>query len=118
MLQGLLIRYSLGSIDGKMIGSNKEIKLGSTYGKVIGTILGNVDGITLGLQVKIELVSLDGSSDGSNSGKVLEYDGWINSGSNNCKLIRTIFGNLDGITLGIEVKIELDSSDISFVSFN
>ena len=70
MLQGLLIRYSLGSIDGKMIGSNKEIKLGSTNGRVIGTILGNVDGITLGLQVKIELVSLDGSSDGSNDVKL------------------------------------------------
>ena len=59
----LLIVDSLGSTDGKVIGSDECIKLGSTDGKFLGTILGNVDGIILGLDVGTELVYLDGSFD-------------------------------------------------------
>ena len=33
----------MGSIDGKVFGSDEGIKLRFTYGKVIGTIIGNVD---------------------------------------------------------------------------
>ena len=58
---------SLGYIDGKVLGSDEGIKLGSTDAKVIGTILGNVDGIILGLDVGTELGSLDGPFDGSNN---------------------------------------------------
>ena len=44
--------------------------LGSTDGKVIGTILENVDGITICIDVGTYLVSLDGSFDGSNDGNL------------------------------------------------
>ena len=33
----------MGSTDGKALGSDEGIKLGSTDDKVLGTILGNVD---------------------------------------------------------------------------
>ena len=42
------------------------IKMGSNYGKVIGTILGNVDLKTLGLDVGTDLGSLHGSYDNIN----------------------------------------------------
>ena len=42
-----------------MLGSDEGIKLGSTYGKVLDTILGNVDGITLGLDIGTKLGFLD-----------------------------------------------------------
>ena len=44
--------------------------MGSTDGKVLGTIIGNVDKITLGVGVVTELDYLDGSFDGSNGGKL------------------------------------------------
>ena len=51
---------SLGFIYGKVQGSDENIKLGSTDGKVIGTILGNVYGIIIGFNVVTELGYLDG----------------------------------------------------------
>ena len=54
---------SLRSNDGKVIDSNESIKLGSTEGKVFGTILGNLNVITLGLGVGTDLGSLDGLFD-------------------------------------------------------
>ena len=53
-----------------MFGSDKGIKLGSTDGKVLGTVLVNIDGITLVLDIGTELGFLDGSFDGSNDGKL------------------------------------------------
>ena len=44
--------------------------MGLAYGKVLGTILINVDVITLGFDIGTDLVSLDGSSDRSNDGKL------------------------------------------------
>ena len=55
---------------GKVLGSDEGIKMGSTNGKFIGTILGNVDGITFGLDAGTKLRSLDGSFDGSNDDKL------------------------------------------------
>ena len=42
-LEGLFIGGSLGSTDGKALGSDEVIKLGSMYRKLIGTIIGDVD---------------------------------------------------------------------------
>ena len=56
----------LGLSDGKVLVSNEGIKLVSTDGKVLGTILINVYGITLGTDVGTEMGSLDGSFYGSN----------------------------------------------------
>ena len=50
---------SLRSTDGRVIGSDKGIKLVSTDGKVLGTILGNEYGITLGIDVKTDMGFLD-----------------------------------------------------------
>ena len=60
----------MGSTDVKVIRSDEYIKLGSTDGKVLGTILGNVDGITLGLDIGTEVRSLDVSFDGPNDRKL------------------------------------------------
>ena len=46
-----------------MLGSNEGIKLVSTDGKVLGTIIVNAYGITLGVDVVTELISLDLSFD-------------------------------------------------------
>ena len=51
LLLGFLMRYT----DGKALGSDKGIKLGSTDDKVLGTILGNIYGMTLGLDIGKEL---------------------------------------------------------------
>ena len=51
---------SLESTDGKFIGYDEGIKLGSTDGKVLGTILESVDEITLGLDIGTYLGFLDG----------------------------------------------------------
>ena len=53
-----------------MIGSDEGIKLRSTVGKVLGTILVYVDGITLEIDVGTELGSLDGSFDGYNDDNI------------------------------------------------
>ena len=56
---------SLGYIDGKVLGSDEFIKLVSTDGKVIGTIILDVYGIKLELYVGTELGSLNVSFEGS-----------------------------------------------------
>ena len=50
-LLSLLIGKSLGSTDGRMIGSDEVIKLGYNEGKVIDSIPECVYGISLGLDV-------------------------------------------------------------------
>ena len=91
----------------------------TTDGKLIGTILGNVYGITLGIDVGTYLVSLDGSIYFSNDinlyclpigdllgctdGKVLGSVEVIKLGYINDKVLGTILGNVDGITLGLDV---------------
>ena len=62
-----------------MLGSDEGIKLGSADGKVLGTILGNIYVITLGIDLGTDLVSLNGSLDGYNYGKlegIFFYDHW------------------------------------------
>ena len=59
----------LGYIYGKVIVSDKGIKMGSTDSKVLGNILENIDEITLGLDVGTEMGCLDRPFDGSNYGK-------------------------------------------------
>ena len=54
----LLLKGSRLFTDRKVIGSDEGIKLRSTYGEVIGTILGNIDVITLGLDVVTGMGSL------------------------------------------------------------
>ena len=56
--------------NGKALGSDEVIKLGSNDSKLLSTILVNVYGITLGLDIGTDLVSLDGSFDGSNDGNL------------------------------------------------
>ena len=86
---------------------------------MLDTILGNVDGITIGIDVATDLgslhISLDGYDDckleGLLLGDSLEYtdgkvrgsDEGINLGSTDGKVIGTVLGNVDGITLGIDV---------------
>ena len=50
-LEDWVLGDSLGYTDGKMLGSDEVINMGSTDGKVLDTMLVNVDGITLGLAV-------------------------------------------------------------------
>ena len=117
--EGLFLRDSLGSTDGKVIVSDEGIKLVTTDSKVLGTLLENVDGITLRLDVGTELGYLDGPFDGSNDGKleglligeslgstdgkVIGSDEGIKLGLFDSEVIGTIIGNIDGITLGIDV---------------
>ena len=54
-LEVLLLLDTLWYTDGKVIGSDEGIKMGSIGGNVISTILGNVYGITLGLDFGTEL---------------------------------------------------------------
>ena len=60
----------MGYTYGKVLGSDKGIKLGYTDGKVLGNILGNVDGITLGIDVVTNMGYLDVSFDGSDDIKI------------------------------------------------
>ena len=60
----------MGYTDGKVLGYDEGIKMGSTDDKFFGNILGNVDIITLGLYIGTELGFLDGSFDGSNEGNI------------------------------------------------
>ena len=69
-LERLLLRDSLGFTDGKMYGSDKGIKLGSTDDKVFGTIIGDVDGLTLGIDIGTEMGYFDGFFDSSNHSKI------------------------------------------------
>ena len=61
-----MIVCSLGYNDGKVLGSDEGIKLGSNDDKVVGTILGNVDRITLGIDIGTKLGFLDVYFYGSN----------------------------------------------------
>ena len=113
-----------------MILYDKGIKLGSTDGKVIDTILGNLDGIALGIDVGNERGYLDGAFDDFNDGKleviflgdslgftvgkVLVYDEGIKLGSTDGYCFGTKLGNVYGITLGIEIGTELGYLDGSF----
>ena len=63
-LDGLFLVSSLWYTHGKVLGSDKGIKLWISFVKVLGTMLWNVYGITLGLDIETELGSLDGSFDG------------------------------------------------------
>ena len=50
-LEGILIWGSLVYTDGKVPRYHEFINLGSTDGKVLGTILVNIDGITPGIDI-------------------------------------------------------------------
>ena len=56
-LEGLFIGDSLVFTGGKVLGSDKGIKMGSTDAEVLGVILVNVYGITLVLDVGTDLGS-------------------------------------------------------------
>ena len=58
------------STDVNVIGSNEDIKLGLSHGKVLSTILGDKDGITLWLYVGTELGFFDASFDVYNDCKL------------------------------------------------
>ena len=95
------------------------VNLVSTDDEVLGTILGNVYGIIFGIDFGTELGYLDESFDGSNDvnleglflgcslgytdGKMLGYDEHIKMVSTGGNLIGTILGNVDVITLEINV---------------
>ena len=65
-----MLVYLLVSTDGIVLNSDEDIKLGSSDGKVLSTILGYVDGITVVLDVVTDLGSLDVLFDGSNDKKL------------------------------------------------
>ena len=69
-IEGLFLVVTPVYSDKKVLGSDEGIKLGSTNGKLLGTILVDVDGITLGINFGTELVSLDKSVVGSNNGYI------------------------------------------------
>ena len=104
-----MIGVSLGSNDGKLVGSDEGTKPGIYDGTFIVSILGNVYGITLGFDVGKKLGSLDGFIDGYNYGNLeglllrglLEYnevvcpDEGIKQGISNDKVLRNIPVNVD-----------------------
>ena len=118
----------------KGLGSNKDIKLRLSEGKVTRNILVNVDGITPGIEFGTELGSLDGSSDGSNDekleglfigGSLVSTFGkglWSNKGIrlvlSDDRVLGNIPGNVYGITLGIDIETEMGSLDVSFDGSN
>ena len=53
-----------------MPGSDEGIKLGLSYGKVLGAIVKNSYEVTIGLDVGTDLGSLDRSIGGYNGGKI------------------------------------------------
>ena len=65
-----MLGYSLVYTDGKELGSDEVIKLGSTDGELVFNIHVDLDIITLGIDVGTDLGSLDGSFDGSNVDKL------------------------------------------------
>ena len=54
-----------------MFGSDEDIKIGLSDGKVLGILVGNVDVIIPGLDVGTDMVLLEWSLDFSNYGKLL-----------------------------------------------
>ena len=107
--------------------SDEDIKLGSTDGKFLGSLLGNVDLITLGHDFGTDTGSLYGSFGSSNYGKieslflvdshgypyinVLGYNEVIKLGIFYSKMCGTLLGNVDCIILGIGVVTEMGSLD-------
>ena len=101
---------------------------------MLGTIIGNIYGITLGMDVGTELISLDGSFDVFNDGKLeglllggsLGYTGSKFLGSDECiklistdgKVVGTILGDFFGVTLGLDDETDMGSLDIFFDCFN
>ena len=78
-----------------MYGFDKGIKLGSTDGKLIDTILGSVDGIILEIDVGTYLGSLDG------------YFGGFNDENIEVLLLGCSLGYTDGKLLGSDESIKL-----------
>ena len=125
-----MFRDSLGYTDGEVLGSDVAIKLGYTYGKVLVTILGSVDGIKLVIDDGTYIGSFYGLFDGSNHGKlesVLPGDSiWFTDGKVigsdkvsklslfDGKVIATILGNVDEVTIALDVGTELGSLYRSF----
>ena len=102
------------STDGKAPGCNEGIKLVLFYGKVFGTITVNLYVITFGVDVGTEMGSVDGYFDGYNGGNIEglllgEYLGYTDG-----NVLSTIPGNVDRITLGIDVVTDMGSLDGSF----
>ena len=62
-LEGILLGEYLGYTDGKVLRYDEGIKMGSTDGKVLVTILGNLNVITLGIDVGTDLGYLNGYFD-------------------------------------------------------
>ena len=117
-LQVLLLVESLGYTYGKVLGSDEGIKLGSTYVKVLGTILEDVDGIIPGLDVETDLGYLDVSFDCSNDGKLEGLLIGESLGYTDGKVLITVLGNVDGITVEFDVGKYLVSLDGSFDGSN
>ena len=124
----------MGYTDGKWLGCDEGIKLGSSDCKVIGTILGNVDGNMLELDFGADLRSiygyfdsynagktrgeLFGDSSGSTDGKAYGCGEGTLLGSTDGKVLDTILGNVDGITLGIDFGTDLGDLHRSFDYYN
>ena len=85
-----------------MLGSDEGIKLGSTDGKLFGTILLNVYIITFRIDIGTDLGSLYGSFDGSNYGNLWGV------------LIEDSLGYIDGKVFGSDEGIKLISTDGNF----
>ena len=101
---------------------------------MLGTIPGNVYGIIHEFDVGTYLGSVDGSFDGSNDGnleglflggslgytdgKLIGSDEVVKLVSTGGKLFVTVFGNVDRITLGIDIETELGSLDGSLDGSN
>ena len=99
----------LVSSDGKVLGSDEGIKLGSFDGEVIGTILrvySKLGGLVLG-------DSLD-----STAGKVCGSDEGIKLGSTDGEVLCTLLVNVDGIKIGFDFGTDMGSLDGSFDCFN
>ena len=101
-----------------MLGYVEVIKLGISYGKVLVPTLENVDGITLGFDVETKQVSLDGSFDGYNDGKLERLLIGDSLGYTHGKVFGAILGYVDGIILTINDGTELGSLDGSFNGSN
>ena len=124
----------MGYTDSKLIGFDEGIKLGYIDSKLIRTIVENLDGITLRIDFGKEIgssdVSFDSSNDvklyrlllgysmGSTYGKELESDGGIKLISNYSKVLGNILGDIDVITLGLDVGTELGCLDRNYDGSN
>ena len=112
----------------KVLVSDEGIIMRLSDSKVLGNIPGNIDEILFGLDVETDLGYLNRSFDTSNDGnfegflirdllwstygKVIGFDEGIKQRYTDGKVIRTILGNVDGITLRLDVKLKLGSLDV------